>query len=99
MKKKLDLIFKDEANQEVIESYLYYEKEQVGLGERFINELDQTIHSIKLTPNGFQKFHNETRQVPLNIFPFVVIYRVIENSLIIFSVFKTPQNPKKKLKV
>ncbi len=41
MKKKLDLIFKDEANLEVIESYLYYEKEQVGLGERFINELDQ----------------------------------------------------------
>ena len=99
MNKKLDLAFKDEANIEIIESYLYYEKEQIGLGERFINELDKTINSIKLAPNGFQKFHNETRQVPLDVFPFVLIYRVIENSIIIFSVFKTPQNPNKKIKI
>ena len=54
--------------------------------------LGKTINSIKLAPNGFQKFHNETRQVPLDVFPFVLIYRVFENSIIIFSVFKTLQH-------
>lgn len=50
MRKKLELIFKDEANIEVIESYIYYENELEGLGERFISELDRVILSINLAP-------------------------------------------------
>lgn len=32
---KYALEIKDEAREEIIKAYLYYEKEQTGLGERF----------------------------------------------------------------
>lgn len=98
MKKKLELIFKDEANIEVIEAYLYYESELEGLGERFLNELDRVILAINLTPNGFQNFHNGTKQIPMDIFPYVVVYKVIEKTLIIFAVFQTQQDPQGKIR-
>ena len=98
MKKKLDLILKEEADLEVIEAYLYYEKELEGLGERFLTELDRVILAINLTPNGFQNFHNSTRQIPFDVFPYVMVYEVIGKSLIIYAVFQTQQDPKGKVR-
>ncbi len=83
-----------------MEAYLYYEEQLEGLGERFLNELDRVIHSINLAPKGFQLFNkkNGTRQIPMDVFPFVIIYKVIEKQLIILAVFQTKQNPKKKIR-
>lgn len=97
MKKKLDLIFKPEADIEILEAFNYYEDELEGLGERFLNELDKVILSVNLAPNGFQKFHIY-RQIPFDIFPYVLLYEVIEKYLIIYAVFKTPQDPQKKIR-
>lgn len=100
MKKGLELIFKDEANNEFTEAFLYYEEQLEGLGERFSDELDRVILSINLAPNGFQIFNkkNGTRQVPMDAFPYVVIYKIIEKSLIIFAVFQTKREPEKKIR-
>jgi|LakMenEpi03Aug12_release.lakeMendotaPanAssembly.Ray.scaffolds.fasta_scaffold353269_3 hypothetical protein len=100
MKKSLELVFKEDANIEFMEAFLYYEEQLEGLGERFLKELEKVILSINLSPKGFQLFNkkNGTRQIPMNIFPFVIIYKVIEKQLIILAVFKTPQDPKKKIR-
>jgi hypothetical protein len=96
MRTNLDVTFKDEANIEVIEAYVYYENELLGLGERFLQEFDRVILDINLSPNGFKKFTENTRQVPMAIFPYVIIYEVIKKSLIIYAVFQTNQDPIKK---
>ena len=98
MRKNLDLIFKDEANIEVVEAYTYYEKELEGLGERFLQELDRVILDINLSPKGFKKFTENTRQVPMAVFPYVIIYEVIKKTLIIYAVFQTKQDPIKKIR-
>ncbi len=35
-----ELIFKEEADREVIEGYIWYEKQQPGLGELFLEEVE-----------------------------------------------------------
>lgn len=42
-----ELEIKDEARNEIIEAYLYYEKEQQELGERFFNHLDDSFQRIR----------------------------------------------------
>ena len=37
---KYNLIIKEEANQEIIDSYLYYENKSIGLGEKFLENLE-----------------------------------------------------------
>ena len=47
-----ELIFKEEADNEVIESYVWYEKQQPGLGELFLEEVEKYLkHHQKETPS------------------------------------------------
>ena len=88
---------KEQANTEVSNAYNYYESKQIGLGEYFLSDFSNTINAIKLSPNGFVKFH-QYRQVRFSVFPFVIVYEVIENELVVYAVFETHQDPKKKLR-
>jgi hypothetical protein len=78
MQKRFEIFFSDEAKNELNSSYSYYEEQSVGLGKRFIKDIDNTFESIQLSPNGFQLFNkkNNTRQIPLSIFPYVIIYKI-----------------------
>ncbi len=53
------LIIKDEANLEIIESYLYYESKYLGLGDRFENQLEEYFDRISKFP-----FHYEMKRKP-----------------------------------
>ena len=98
MKKRLEIFFSDEAKNELDSSYFYYEEQSVGLGKRFIRDIDNTFESIQLSPKGFQLFNkkNNSRQIPLTVFPFVIIYQVKKRNLIILAVFQTSRNPQGK---
>lgn len=50
-----ELVIKDEARNDIIEAYLYYEKEQQELGERFLTYLDNSFQRIKINPSHFHK--------------------------------------------
>ncbi len=97
MRKELIIKIKEQANTEVSNAYTYYESKQIGLGEYFLSDFNNTINSIKLSPNGFVKFH-QYRQVRFSVFPFVIVYEVLENELVVYAVFETHQDPKKKLR-
>ena len=97
MRKELIIKIKEQANTEVSNAYTYYESKQIGLGEYFLSDFSNTINAIKLSPNGFVKFH-QYRQVRFSVFPFVIVYEVIENELVVYAVFETHQDPKKKLR-
>ena len=97
MRKELIIKIKEQANTEVSNAYTYYESKQIGLGEYFLSDFSNTINSIKLSPNGFVKFH-QYRQVRFSVFPFVIVYEVLENELVVYAVFETHQDTKKKLR-
>jgi len=97
VRKELIVKVKEQANKEVANAYAYYESKQNGFGEYFLSDFSNTINAIKLSPNGFVKFH-QYRQVRFSVFPFVIVYEVIENELVVYAVFETHQDPKKKLR-
>jgi hypothetical protein len=97
VRKELIVSIKEQANQEIVDAYNYYQSKQVGLGEYFLNDLSNTISAIKLSPNGFVKFH-QYRQVRFSVFPFVIVFEVVKNELLVYAVFETHQNPSKKFR-
>jgi hypothetical protein len=96
VRKELIIKIKEQANTEVSNAYTYYESKQNGLGEYFLSDFSNTINAIKLSPNGFFKFY-QYRQVRFSVFPFVIVYEVIENELVVYAVFDTHQDPRKKV--
>ncbi|MHA7059833.1 type II toxin-antitoxin system RelE/ParE family toxin [Aquimarina sp. M1] len=93
---KYELEIKDEANLEIIKAYLYYEKQQVDLGERFLEHLDIYIDRIQTNPKHFPVKRPPYREAWIKKYPYLVVYEIIESKVIIYSVFNTWQNPKKK---
>ncbi len=91
------LILRPKARKDIIEGDSWYEKKSVGLGDRFLLELQRCFGHIIRHPNGFQRVHGQFRQAPLDDFPYVVVYRTDKSTVVIMRVFHTSQHPKKKL--
>ncbi len=91
-------IFSSRAQKEVAESWNWYEDRQLGLGDRFLKELTECIQGIEQTPNRYPTRFKSYREVPIPVFPFLIIYRISERKkrVRIVSIFHTSRNPKKK---
>ncbi len=85
------------AKFEIEEAFDYYNNLPYDqLGEKFLNDYLLTIELLEINP-FFQKRFNNYRVIPLNKFPFILIYFILEEQKLVFieSVFHTSQNPKK----
>ena len=73
----------------------WYEAKQVGLGKRFLNDFEKTLIRIQSNPYIFQ-LENNYRNALLDIFPYLVIFEIDHQEIIILAIFNTHQNPTKK---
>ena len=73
----------------------WYESKQFGLGKRFLNDFENTLIQIQSNPYIFQ-LENNYRNALLDIFPYLVIFEIDYQEIIILAVFNTHQNPTKK---
>ncbi len=94
-----NLIILPLAQQEIGYAINWYELKQKGLGGEFITYLDNYLLTLRAGGAIFKiRKYPYFRELPLKKFPFVIIYEIRDNDILIFSVFNTHQNPTKKLK-
>ena len=71
-------VFRPEATEDVVRATLYYEVEQIGLGERFTRQIEALVQSIELNPNiGSQRFQHvlpAARVRHVAQFPYLIFY-------------------------
>lgn len=90
-----ELIFKEEADREIKESYSWYEKRQSRLGESFLEEVEKYLSIIKRDPTLYAIRRNNKRVAVLRQFPYIIVYELIRQQIIVYAVFNTNQNPRK----
>jgi len=93
--------FHPEAKEELLEAIIYFEGYRSGLGLEFSKEIFSTIHRIIHFPSAWSKFSENTRRCLTNRFPYGVIYRIIEEEVIIIAVMQLNREPdywKKRIK-
>lgn len=90
------LEIKDEAEQDIIDGFYFYSLKGNNLGERFVNEAEDIFNYIEKYPKHFQIVYKEFRQRMLKSFPYVVIYKITDDKVIVFSVFPAKSDPSKK---
>ncbi|MFL5748656.1 MAG: type II toxin-antitoxin system RelE/ParE family toxin, partial [Niastella sp.] len=74
----------------------WYEQQSQGLGERFIGELEVLFHKITVNPQHYKVARSVFRQAAIKSFPFVVYFEIVNNSIVVYSVFHTKRRPNKK---
>ena len=91
--KKHKFVIHEEASNEIIQAYLWYESKQDGLGEKFLDALETCYTAIDINPKTFEKKYKFQRQAIVRKFPYVVMYEQEGNKIIIYTVFNTHQQP------
>ena len=90
----LNIVVRSSAEKDIAEAIEWYEKQLSGLGARFLNDIDQTINSIKDNPEIYRKVYKDFRRTLLNKFPFGIYYLLESNRVVIFAVYHEKRNPK-----
>ena len=83
------------AETDTIEAHLFYETQQAGLGERFLESVEESYYKLSQKPQYYSYISSEKhlRDIKIKDFPFVMIYQIIEDKVLVLRVFNTNRNP------
>jgi len=90
------LILKPEAENDLGEAIEYYQSKRKGLGLKFLKCVQKFFYRITKNPLHYPLKSNQFREAYIQKFPYIIIYEIIDNEIVVFSVFNTYQNPEKK---
>lgn len=90
------LVLKPRAENDLTESIEWYEKQQKGLGKRFIDQVEVYFDKIQKGPFNFQIKRATFREAYLKKFPNIIIFEFTETEVVVYSVFNVFRNPKQK---
>jgi plasmid stabilization system protein ParE len=89
------LIIVDKAEHELREAVQWYEAQQAGLGTQLKDDFDLTLMRILDNPFAYRVKVRQMRSARLKQFDvYAVYYRVIAESVVVFSFFHASRNPK-----
>ncbi len=88
------------AQKELDDAYQWYQERQHGLGIRFMNAVDKKLQEIANNPQRYAKRNGNYRETMVDVFPYTIVYEILEKEKIVFvlHVFHTKRNPKLKYK-
>ena len=85
--------FTELSNLELYDAVVYYENQQRGLSKKLEREIENVLGKIILNPFLFPNKFKKYREVPLKKFPFILVYEIVENRIVIVSLFHGKRNP------
>jgi len=95
-----NLIITTKASSEALKTCNFYDIRQIGLSERFLADLTKTYKKITENPEHYSfissRKKHKLRDVKLEDFPYLVIFNIQNNDVIVHSVFNTSRKPKYK---
>lgn len=81
------------AAAELRDAAAYYEAQQAGLGNRFLDTFDDAIHEVLIAPEMYSPLGNGYRKYGLRPFPYAVIYRQAADAIVIVAVMHQKRRP------
>jgi len=85
----------EEAKQDIAGAMYYYGSKSKGLDLKFFEEFTQAVHRILQHPFAFRKIFKKFRQTSVRKFPYIILYEIENDKVIIYADFNTWQIPKK----
>jgi plasmid stabilization system protein ParE len=90
----MTLILRPEAESELIEALDWYEARGPGLGAEFFRCVESTFSRIGRNPESYPVIHRDTRMALVRRFPYLVLYRVRNEEIVVVAVFHAKRDPK-----
>lgn len=84
----LTLVVRPEVDGDLLQAKEWYDQQKPGLGQKFLREVLETIDRLLQNPFLYCVRHprREVRWVYTHRFPYRIIFRVIDNTVIVYAV-------------
>jgi plasmid stabilization system protein ParE len=89
------VIARDEAEADIVEAALWYERQCAGLGSEFVRALDTCFELIAQQPDVFPIVYRGARLGLLRKFPYLVICRVFPDFISVVAVMHGRRHPRR----
>ena len=83
----------DAAAQDLIDGARFYERQEQGLGEYFLDSLYADIDSLILYAGIHARSFRHYQRLLAKRFPFAVYYKIDGNTVLIYAVLDCRRNP------
>ena len=88
------LVFRPEAEAELLDARAWYEGERVGLGATFAAAVETTVTAILQNPLAYPRVKSDIRRALVGRFPYAVYFRPIADEIIVLAVMHGRRNPR-----
>ena len=89
------VVYTQEAEDDVVAHYQWYEGREPGLGEDFLRCVEACVLRIQRHPYLYSVVIDDFRRGLVRRFPFEIFYEVTSDCIVIYSVFHSSQDPQK----
>ena len=88
------VLFRPEAEGELIEAIDWYEVRSPGLGADLLRCVDACVERILRQPESYPVVHRKTRMALVRRFPYLLLYRITDEGISVVAVFHAKRDPK-----
>jgi plasmid stabilization system protein ParE len=89
-----ELRFEEEAQQDALEAFGWYEAERPGLGFAFLDAVNAAVERIGHEPLAFALVYRDLRRVLVQRFPYAIYYRVFPRQVSVVAVLHGRRHPR-----
>ena len=89
------LVFRPEAEAELLDARAWYEGERIGLGANFAVAVEATVAAILQDPLAYPRVKDDTRRALVRRFPYAVYFRPIGDEIIVLAVMHGRRLPRR----
>jgi plasmid stabilization system protein ParE len=82
------------ARQELDDAFVWYERQAPGLGYEFLDEVDRTVHRIRLFPDSGTELAPGVRRALTNRFPYSLTYGQDAEAMVVLAVAHLHREPR-----
>jgi toxin ParE1/3/4 len=88
------IVLTEEAENDTADATLWYESQRSGLGEEFLLCIEAAKNTILRSPKAFHFRHKKLKGILVNRFPYLMLYKIEEQTIFVIAVFHTSRNPR-----
>jgi len=89
-----NITFSDDAEDDMLSAYIWYEQQKEGLGDEFNNAVKKAASSIQANPLFYSFRMEKIRGCSTKRFPYLLLFFVDGNHIRVISVLHTSKEPK-----
>lgn len=86
---------KESAKNDAVEVFLYYENQQTGLGDKFLDKLELILIDISKHPKLYPEKHKQFRQSLIKPFPYLIVFEIDKLSIVVHKIIFAKKHPDK----